>query len=243
MANPADQFDEVAKSNYVSQNIEGLKDLRELMNFMEKQFRYKAIIKDHDTEIGGQYTVDIYENSYGEDATKIDLDAIALDEPLRYKKDMPCQVIRLQNNLWGIPRPTTFFHFKVTGTYDSGNQSVFIKGIPCNSLGETVLETSLTLDLEYNYPSNQTKKPITGPEADDIVLAMIYDVPLKYDATSTDGNTQPETFSIGLVMSLSNAGVDAIIDMRWNDTTKKIEVKYASDPDTWVPKITFAPVC
>lgn len=199
MPNPADKFNEVSKSAFTSSNYEGGKDLRAMLDFIEKSYRYNAIIKSHDTDTGGIYTVDVFDGSFSDEPTKVDIEAIALDEPLRLKTNMPCQVIRLRNDLMGIPRPTKFFHFKITNDdYDYENFSNFIQGIPCSSLGDTVLTEKLVLDLEYPYPQNQVKsETLRIPDPDTIVLVQMYDVPITYDAD----NGIAETTSFGLIMS------------------------------------------
>lgn len=216
MANPADNFSEVTKSAHVSQNFAGMKDFQELLSFINRSFRFNAIVKTNSATVGGIYTVDIYENSFGTEATKIDLEAIALDEPLRYTQNMPCQVIQLKNDLWGILRPTKFFHFKITNDdYDFVNYSNFIKGIPCNSLGDTVLTQKLVIDLEYNYPSNQVESEVLRvPDPDKIVHVLIYDVPVLYSAD----NSIAETTSFGLIMSPHAVRITAG-ELQWQQIT------------------------
>jgi len=41
----------------------------------------------------------------------------------------------------------------------------------------------------------------------------------------------------------ATGGGDGIIDIRFNTTTKWIEVAFASDPQTWVQKIQVADPC
>lgn len=198
MPNPADDFESIEINRGPSQNRKGIQDIVDILKFFRTNFRYNAIIKSVDTANAGVYTVDIYEK-FSDPPIYVDIEAVTVDSPMEYFVNTPCQVIRTEHSQAYIVRPTKFFFCKITDAdYDFTNQSNFITGIPCASLGSTVLTEPINLDLSYSYPSNQLVNPATWiPDPDAIVLVMIYDIPILYSAA----NSIAETWSVGLIMN------------------------------------------